>query len=144
MHKISSTLLLSEHNVFPTKEALKNALGESYLVFKELMDIITNGQFRLVKSCGNYNEGKFWLCKVCYKKKIVFWVSVLDNFFKVGFPFTEKNGLGITNLDIDRIIKEDFKRIEKTGKWKLLVVDMHGKVQIDDVVKIIEYKKGLI
>lgn len=46
-------------------------------------------------------------------------------------------------LDIENNIKEDFNRIKKTGKWKLLVVNMYRKEQIDDVIKIIEYKKGL-
>lgn len=133
---------LPERNVLPTKEVLKNTLGESYLVFKELIDTITNNQFRLVKKCGHYKGGKYWLCKVRYKRRTIFWLSVLNNFFKVGFYFTEKSGLGITKLDIDNSIKEDFKRIEKTGKRKLLVVNIHSKEQIEDVIKIIEYKKG--
>lgn len=81
MLKVIKTQLLSEQNVLPKKEVLKNVLGESYLVFSELMGIITDNQFRLVKKCGHYKEGKYWLCKVCYKKKTVFWLSVLDNFF---------------------------------------------------------------
>jgi hypothetical protein len=143
MLTIIKTQLLAEQNILPTKEVLKNALGESYLVFNELMEIITNNHFRLVKKCGHYNGGKYWLCKVCYKKKTICWLSVLNNFFKVGFCFTEKNGLGMAELDIENNIKEDFKRIKKNGKWRLLVVNMHRKEQIDDVIKIIEYKKGL-
>jgi len=143
MLNVIKTQLLSEQNVLPTKEVMKNVLGESYLVFNELMEIITNNQFKLVKKCGHYKGGKYWLCKVCYKKKTVFWLSVLDNFFKVGFFFTEKNGSGMTKLDIENNIKEDFKRIQKNGKLKLLVLNIHRKEQIDDVIKIIEYKKGL-
>jgi hypothetical protein len=143
MLKVIKTKLLSEQNVLPTKEVLQNVLGETYLVFNELMEIITNNQFRLVKKCGYYNEGKSWLCKVCYKKKTVFWLSVLDNFFKLGFYFNEKNGSGMANLEIGNNIKEDFNRLKKTGKCKLLVIDMHRKEQINDVIKLIEYKKGL-
>jgi hypothetical protein len=144
MLKIIKTQLLAEQNVLPTKDTLKSSLGNSYLVFNELMEIITNHQFRLVKKCGHYKGGKYWLCKVCYKKKTVFWLSVLDNFFKVGFYFTEKNGIGMEELKIENTIKEEFKRIKENGKWKLLVVNMHRKEQIKDILKIIEYKKGLI
>lgn len=143
MQKIIKTLLLREKNVLPTKEVLKNVLGESYQAFNELMNIISHGQFRLVKNCGYYNEGRSWLCKVCFKKKTVLWLSVLDNFFKVGFYFTEKNRKGIADLDIENKIKEDFYRIEKKNKWKLLVVDVYGYEQINDVIKLIQFKKGL-
>lgn len=143
MHKIIKTLLLREQNVLPTKELLKNSLGESYQAFNELMNIISHGQFRLVKRCGYYNEGRSWLCKVCFKKRTVLWLSVLDNFFKVGFYFTEKNKKGIAELDIENKIKEDFYRSEQKNKWKLLVVDVYGNEQINDVIKLIQYKKSL-
>ncbi|PKP08994.1 MAG: hypothetical protein CVU09_13085 [Bacteroidetes bacterium HGW-Bacteroidetes-4] len=32
-----------------------------------------------------YNDGKAWLCKVSYKKKTVFWLSVWEAYFKVAF-----------------------------------------------------------
>ena len=136
--------LLEEQNVLPTKEVLKNTLGESYLVFKELMGIIINKKYRLVKECGHYNDGIFWLCKVCYKKKTVFWLSILDNYFKLGFYFTRRKGLGIAELDIDNELKKDVSQNSKTGRLILLVINMQKKEQIDDVIKIIQYKMGLI
>ncbi len=132
-----------EQNILPTKVVLKNTLGESYLVFKELMGIITNKKYRLVKECGHYNDGIFWLCKVYYKKKTVFWLSILDNYFKIGFYFTKRRGQRIAELDIDNNLKKDFGRNSKIGRLTLLVVNMQRKEQIDDVIKIIEYKMGL-
>lgn len=135
--------LLSEKEILPTNEVIEKALGERYFVFKEFIEIITNSKFGLVLEWKYYNDGKSWLCKVCYKKKTVFWLSIWNNFFKVGFYFTEKNCLEIASLDIDNKTKEEFSHSKNIGKLIPLTIKMIKKEQIDDVLKIIEYKKKL-
>ncbi|MBN2481390.1 MAG: DUF3788 family protein [Bacteroidales bacterium] len=85
------TLLLREQQVSPLKEVLAIALGDIYLIFKELMEIITDENFGLDPKWNYYKDGNAWLCKVCYKKKTIFWLSVWDKFFKTTFYFTKKN-----------------------------------------------------
>jgi hypothetical protein len=41
------TLLLREQNQFPTNEVLKNVLGESYLIYEEMIQIITDKEYGL-------------------------------------------------------------------------------------------------
>jgi hypothetical protein len=137
------TPLLKDPNILPTREVLEDVLGESYLVFQELIEIITNTEYGLVTEWRYYNDGKAWLCKVCYKKKTIFWLSVWDKFFKIGFYFTEKNSSGIAEMDIDNHIKEEFSRHKAIGKLMPLGINMYRKEQIDDAIKIIEYKKRL-
>ena len=71
------------------------------------------------------------------------WISVWNKFFKVGFYFTEKTRLGINELNIENKIKEDFSQSKNIGKLIPLVINVFRKEQIDDVLKIIEYKKKL-
>lgn len=47
------------------------------------------------------SDGKAWLCKVVFKKKTGFWLSVWDGFFKAGFYFVERHCPGIHELEID-------------------------------------------
>ena len=137
------TQVLRDQNILPTKEVLENALGESYKVYSELIEIVINTKSGLVTEWRYYKDGNAWLCKVCYKKKTIFWLSVWDNFFKTGLYFTEKNCTGVAELDIEEKIKEEFSRNKHIGKLIPLGIKMNRKEQIDDVIKIIEYKKRL-
>ena len=137
------TQLLREQHISPTKEVLKNALGDSYLVYEALIEIITDSKYGLVTVWNYYKDGKAWLCKISYKKKTVFWLSIWDKFLKIGFYFTEKNNLGVTELEIEEKIKEDFSSSKSIGKLIPLVININKEEQINDVLKIIEYKKSL-
>jgi len=135
--------LLRDPNIQPTKEVLANALGNSYLVFEELMEIITDAKYALVPIWNYYKDGNAWLCKVCYKKKTVFWLSAWDGFFKTGFYFTEKNSQGVMELNIEKSIKDDFISGKHIGKLIPLGINIDRKEQIKDLLNIIEYKKKL-
>lgn len=137
------TQLLREQNIFPTKEVLETALKGSFSAFEELIEIITDTKYGLIAEWNYYKDGKAWLCKVCYKKKTIFWLSVWDKFFKTGFYFTDKNRMGITDLDIEKDLKENFNRSKPIGKLIPLVININRKEQIKDVIKIIDYKKSL-
>jgi hypothetical protein len=137
-------ILLRDSSIYPTKEVLENALGEDiYKVFNEFIEIITDTDLGLILEWRYYNDGKSWLCKVCYKKKTVFWLSIWEMHFKLGFYFTEKNCSGVNELNIDERIKEEFSQSKNIGKLIPLVIKMNRIEQIDDAKKIIEYKKLL-
>lgn len=137
------TPLLKDQQIFPVKEVLEGTLGNSYPVYEELMYLITNTKYGLVPEWNYYKDGKAWLCKVCYKTKTVFWLSVWDGFFKTGFYFTEKTGPGIAGLDIDENLKESFISSKPIGKLIPLALSMRKKEQLKDLLTIIEYKKSL-
>ncbi len=135
--------LLRDQQVFPTREVLEKILAESYPVYEEMMGIITDAKYGLVPEWNFYKDGKAWLCKVCNKKKTIFWLSVWDKFFKTTFYFSEKYFQGVSELDIDNNLKESFNRNKSFGKFHPLTIDFNKKEQIKDLLKIIEYKKSL-
>ena len=135
--------LLQDPDITPVKEVLQNVLKESYPVFEEMMTIITDAKYGLVPEWNYYRDGKAWLCKVVYKKKTVFWLSVWDKYFRTSFYFTEKHLSGIAELEIEESIMEDFRSRKPTGKLFPLVISLSRKEQIKDLLKIIEFKKSL-
>ncbi len=137
----TETMLLREPDIQPTREVLKNALGGSYLLFDELMGILP--ALEVVPEWNYYRDGKAWLCKAIHRKKTVFWLSVWNEYFKVAFYFTVKNCTGISDLDIDEGLKEEFKEHQSIGKFIPLIINVTEREQIEDVVKIIDYKKSL-
>ena len=137
------TILLKDPQVYPDMEVLENALGERFSVYEDLLKNITDSKIGLVAQWHYYNDGKAWLCKVCYKKKTIFWLSVWDKFFKISFYFTEKNGAGISNLDIEKHLKDSFHDKKTIGKLIPLTIEVRTMIQLKDILKLIEYKKSL-
>lgn len=137
------TPALKDPAISPKKEILENALGKSYTAYKELMNIIEGTAFGLTPKWNYYNDGKAWLCKVQYKKKTVFWISVCDKHFKLCFYFTEKNCKGVFALGIQSSIKKEFKEHKPIGKLLPLVLSVTKKDQLQDALKIVQYKMSL-
>ena len=135
------TQLLRDGDILPTSEVLQGALGDSFEVFDTLMNAITGDELQLVPEWNFYKDGKSWLCKISYKKKTIFWLSVWDKFFKIAFYFTEKHLNGISELDISEKIKEDFALAKPIGRLLPLLINVSKKEQLEDVLKITEFKK---
>jgi len=137
------TMPLKDPQKPPGKEVLESVLKNSYSLYDELIKIITGSEYNLVPEWHYYNDGKAWLCKVCFKKKTVFWLSVWDGYFKTSFYFTEKHLQGIAELDIAESIKDDFSSRKPVGKLLPLVIEIKSKEHLNDLLTLIRFKKSL-
>ena len=84
-----------------------------------------------------------WLCKVSYKKKTVFWLSVWKGYFQTGFFFTQKHLEKIAALDIDETVKGDFFNRKPVGKLFPMIFKISQKEQLNDLLKVVAFKKDL-
>lgn len=137
------TQLLREEIPYPDAAVLKVNLGEIYDVYAGFVSIMTAEPYSLQPEWNYYKDGKSWLCKITFKKKTVIWLSVWDDCFKVTFFFTDKSKSGIEELEISPSIKESFLKSKNIGKLIPLGIAIRDKVQIDDVLKLIAFKKSL-
>ena len=135
--------LLRDPEVLPSADVLELALQSSYPTFNRLLDLIEAPDFGLTPEWHYYNDGKAWLCKVVYKKKTVFWLSVWESYFKTTFYFTEKNIQGISELPIADEIIAGFLSAKPIGRLIPLTINVKHPDQVDDLLKIIDYKKNL-
>jgi len=133
--------LLRDPEIFPSKEVLKDILGKVYDVLENLETQLTQGESALTFEWHYYNDGKSWLCKVCHKKKTVFWLSIWNGFFKTTFFFLERHLESIAALDISEQIKEDFCRTKTVGKLFPMLISINRQEQLADLLKVIEFKK---
>lgn len=137
------TQLLRNPEILPSEEVIKDALKNSFSVYNELINAITSNTLGLLPEWHYYNDGKAWLCKVVFKKKTIFWLSVWEQYFKIAFYFTEKHCEGIASLTIDEDIKKQFSKSKPIGKLLPLVINITDGSQLNDALKIIEFKKSL-
>ena len=130
--------LLREPEIFPSKEVLQDILGEIYDVLEALEQRLTQNEYALTFDWIYYNDAKSWLCKVCHKKKTVFWLSVWEGFFQTSFFFLERHLEGIAAL----AIKENSYTLEKEfGRMIPLVFKIKKQEQIDGLLKMVAFKK---
>jgi hypothetical protein len=135
--------ILKDPQVLPVEEVLGNALGSSFTTFNELINTITKSEFGLIPEWRYYKDGGAWLCKVQFKKKTIFWLSVWDGYFKTTFYFTEKNCGGLADLNIDEKILKDFAANKPIGKLLPLTLCIEQQEQLADLLKLAAYKKKL-
>lgn len=135
--------LLNDPAIPPSPEVLQNALGASYTGYEKTLAAITGEPYGLVPEWRYYNDGKAWLCKMVFKKKTIFWLSVWDGFFKAGFYFVERHLEGIYELGIDESIKQELKKAKPFGTLFPVTLSIKKPDQIGDLLSIIDYKKSL-
>lgn len=137
-------MLLKDQNIFPSKEVLKNALGDDvYSILDSFVEVITNDEYGLTIEWRYYNDGKAWLGKIQNKKKTVLWLSIWEGFFKTSFYFTEKHLEAIAALDIAETIKNDFTLAKPSARLIPMIIDVNGKEQLTDLLTVVRFKKSL-
>jgi len=131
--------LLGEQEIFPTKEVLKDALGNVYSVLEELETRLTDDEFALTFNWHYYNDSKAWLCKVAHKKKTIFWLSIWEGFFKTSFFFLERHLEEIAALNIN---EDNFIMEKAWGKMFPLIFSISNEKPLPDLLKIVKFKKA--
>ena len=136
--------LLRDAAITPTMYVLENTTEkEIFSIYKKLYETINGSEFELNPEWNYYNDGKAWLCKVSYRKKTVFWLSVWNTGVKTSFYFTEKTRQGVLELTISDEIKERFTKTASIGKLIPLSMSILNDADLADLRKIIHYKKAL-
>jgi hypothetical protein len=137
------TQLLRDQQIYPSEDVLEKVLGPSYSAFTELTRRISDVEFGLTIEWRYYKDGNAWLCKVTYKKKTIFWLSAWDKYFKVTFYFTDKTKSGISELNINEELMDSFSKSKHIGKLIPFTIPIKDEKYLQDVLKLIEYKKSL-
>lgn len=135
--------LLNDKDIPVSDEVLQQNLGESYHAYRKMLEIITGEEYGLIPEWRYYNDGKAWLCKMVYKKKTIFWLSVWHGFFKAGFYFVERHCQGIHDLEIDDSIKQELKTAKPFGTLYPVALSISRSEEIQDLLTLIRYKKSL-
>ena len=144
--------LLRDPNVQPTAEVIAQGLGKANDAFVKFADGLKKYGITLM-DWRYYNDGKSWLSKGEYKwttargtnkVKPIFWLSIWDGFFKVGFYFGYDVQQDLLNLPISNEAKELIKNAKPMGKtmrFMPVVFDITSNKQLKDVYAIAEFRK---
>lgn len=133
--------LLNDPSVQPSDAVLSSVLGSAFEAYSELRNRVA--EMGLVPEWNYYRDGGAWLCKVQFKKKTVFWLSIWENYFRLVFYFTEKTVEGLMPLPIHSSCFQQIKEVNRIGKFIPLIFTIQTLEQLDDVLLVVDYKKNL-
>lgn len=134
---------LNDESRTPDAVLIEEALGPAYMAYENFIGKITAEPFKLDVQWRYYHDGKAWLCKVQYKGKTVFWLSVWECLFKVSFYFSQRHAQAVEALGLDEGLLKQFRDRKPIGRLIPLVVEVHTMWQLDDIYTLIEFKKKL-
>ncbi len=145
--------LLRNPNIEPTDSVLNDSLKDAYPSYLLFLNLLKQIDVDLVWRY--YTDGKAWLAKGIYrwtgkkgsdKEMSVFWCSIWNGFFKIVIYIPEDKREDIQNLQIDDNLKikiREIKRMGETFRTLPIVFDIHSNEELESILKIIVYKKGL-
>lgn len=140
--------LLRDATAEPTGDVIAAGLGAANSAYLKLIKEMENHGIQA--DWRYYNDGKAWLGKVQYrwttsrgtqKEKTVFWLSVWEGFFRVGFTFPEKSRGDLSGLPLGDETKRRIEASEQIGKMKLfsLAFDLCSDELFDDIFALVDY-----
>jgi hypothetical protein len=135
--------VLTDQNQFPTENVIFSHIGNSKIYWHLIFQHIQTAHPDFSEQWKYYNDGKSWLLKVTKKAKTIFWVSVFQNSFKVGFYFGDKAEPAIMESSISEKLKKQFKEGKRFGKIRGLTLLMNNKKNIEFAKEIISIKMKL-
>jgi len=133
--------VLTNKDQFPTEEIIFSRIGKTKSIWEDLFQQIHTEQPELDEQWRYYNDGKSWLMKVTRKSKTIFWLSVIEQAFRVTFYFGDKAGPALMESTISGILKKEFKEGKRYGKIRGITIIMDKKKNIRDVMELIKLKK---
>jgi hypothetical protein len=134
---------LTDPLTLPADPVLKEELGSAFEAYSAFRQLLAGDEFNVVPEWNYYKDGNAWLCKFMHRKKNLMWLSVWGEYFKVAFYFTEKTMGGIAELPIALELKEQISNAKEIGKLIPLVFTIRETEQLDDLMQVVRYKKGL-
>jgi len=133
-----NNLELRDENIYPDETLLKNILGQSYIVYLDLLEIFNT--YEMNYEWRYYHDGKAWLCKVQKKKKTIVWMSAWKDFMQATIYFPVRLLNTVYELEIKDELESKIKSTKNVGKSKPCIFEILNKEILTDFEKVMKLK----
>jgi hypothetical protein len=135
--------LLADKEQFPTEEIIFSHIGESRIHWGTIFGYIHLNYPEFIGEWRYYNDGKSWLMKMTRKSKTIFWLSVVQDSFKITFYFGDKAEPAILASTISDSLKESFQNGKRYGKIRAITVQVESGDDVENVKSLIKIKLNI-
>jgi hypothetical protein len=133
------TIVLNDQSIEPNDEIVFSHLGDKRVYWEKMMNLLSDNPQGVNGGWRYYNDGKSWLFRGLKKDKIVFWVGVLEGYFRVSFYLSGKAEPLIEKSNLPEKIKKDF--IATRGeKFRSIRFEINSAEDIENLRKLIDIK----
>ncbi|MCF7826342.1 MAG: DUF3788 domain-containing protein [Candidatus Marinimicrobia bacterium] len=131
---------LSDPERFPTEEIIFSIIGDSREYWETLFGLVESEHPEFACEWRYYNDGKRWLLKTVKKSKTIFWLSIIQNSFRITFYFGDKAEPQIVASAISQRLRDSFVNGKKFGKIRAISLQIENENDVEDLRKLIELK----
>jgi hypothetical protein len=135
--------VLGDKNQFPTEKVIFSHIGKTKALWQSFFNYLHTEHSDFVEEWRYYNDGKSWLMKVTRKTKTIFWLSILEDAFRVTFYFTDKAAQAIESIPISNKLKMKFREEKPLGKLRGLTILFGDPRDAQDAQALISVKLSL-
>jgi hypothetical protein len=125
-------MVLTDPDQHPTDEIIYSHLGKIKPLWISLFKHIETKHPDFIQEWRYYRDGKSWLLKTTYKKKTIFWLSIVKGAFRTTFYFTDKAKGLLLSSNLSDDLKQQFTDNKSGGKIKGITVVHSKKQNIED------------
>lgn len=129
---------LRDESVYPDETVLKDALGQSYEAYIDLLSLLQREQLNY--EWRYYKDGKAWLCKAQKKNRTIVWMSARKGYMQATVYFPLKSLDAVLALDISDYTKEKIINTKNVGKSKPCIFEIRTKEILVEFEKVMKLK----
>jgi hypothetical protein len=135
--------VLNDRHVYPSDDILFSIIGDKRGAWEKIMSYANENYNNITTEWRYYNDGKQWLFKMQMKKKTIFWVSILENTFRITFYYGDKAVPLIEGSRLPQSIKDGFRDAQRYGAIRPVTIKVTGVEDLENIFQLIDIKTKL-
>ena len=136
----SEKRILSDPAVIPDDALLTRLLGEKMEWWNHIMNHTIQHYSAVTPVWRYYNDGKQWLFRLLRKKDTIFWVSLIDDTFRMTLYFPDKAEPLILASKVPEEVKSSFTEGKHYGKIRGLTIRIDSPLDLETVKELTSIK----
>jgi hypothetical protein len=135
--------VLGDKDIYPSEELINSIIGEKKNLWLKIMSYAHEKYNDVEEEWRYYNDGKQWLFKLTRKKKTIFWLSLLNETFRITFYFGNKAEPAILSSNLPDSVKNEFVKGQRFGNIRAITTIISGDSDVENICKLIDLKVSL-
>jgi hypothetical protein len=132
--------ILKDKDIYPSDEVIFSIISNKRIVWETIMGYAHENYPVTIGEWKYYNDGKQWLFRLLLKKKTIFWISLVEDTFRITFYFGGKAESLIIESTLSENVKKEFLTREFSGPFRPVTIKIKDISDFDDVRKLIDLK----
>ncbi len=124
----------------PTNAMLSDALGKSYLYWKEIRQTLEEQYGTLIEEWKFYSASSGWTLKLLLKKRNLFFFAPCDGYFRIAFVFGDKAVTAVEKSKLPKKMIEELINAKRYAEGRGLRIDVKKKTHIKNIVTLVGIK----